>query len=270
MVSPIGKKRFLVFISAVVGWSFCFFCQRTLPSVIGYMTVSDTAQGGLRGEQSKPVITREEYGRLQNIFVIAYSSSILVSGFLSDYINPRLLFFISMGMSGVFCAVFPLTIGSPFLCSLVWFLFGCFEGCCWPATAKMVKQMYTPSELGMWWSFLSGASNCAAAVSPLFIASIVKNTNWQTCFYITGIIPIILLPLILYMIRSNCVVTPGKQPNPQDHSVRHSTQWYEVFFVSTLQLVIVVYIILWVAKSSIHGWALLYLQEVVQCMLLES
>lgn len=254
-------KRFQVFLSAVIGWSFCFLCQRTLPSAIGYMT---TRQEG--PSSADPVFSKEEYGQLQNLFVIAYSSSILLGGFLSDYFDPKALFFLSLGVSGTFCTIFPLTVGCPLLNSLVWFFFGAFEGLGWPATAKMVKQMYTPAELGVWWSFLSCASNIAASISPLLVSYIVEYSNWQTSFYVMGLTPIILLLPLSMIIESNSTSKYQTSTNPQS-SVSH--KWYQVFLVSTLQLIIVVYIILWVAKSSVNNWAQLYLQEVCQqCMLI--
>lgn len=178
-----------MFISAVLGRSCCFFCQRTLPSAIGYMTAGFSEETALIDGQRQTrslelnelVFTKEKYGQLQNLFVIAYSTSILFSGFLSDYLNPRILFYLSMGMSGLLCTIFPLTTGYTLLCSIVWLCFGIFEGCGWPATAKIVKKMYTPIELGMWWSFLSEscASNIAASISPLFISYIVSCSGWQ-------------------------------------------------------------------------------------------
>ena len=259
--SASGGKRFQVFLSAVIGWSFCFLCQRTLPSAIGYMT---TRQEGLSG-LADPVFSKEEYGQLQNLFVIAYSSSILLGGFLSDYFDPKILFFLSLGVSGTLCTIFPLTVGSPLLNSFVWFFFGAFEGLGWPATAKMVKRMYTPAELGVWWSFLSCASNIAASFSPLLVSYIVEYSNWQTSFYVTGLIPVILLLPLLMIIESNSTPKHQMSTNPRS-SVNH--KWYQVFLVSALQLIIVIYIILWVAKSSVNNWAQLYLQEVCQqCML---
>lgn len=255
-----GGKRFQVFLSAVLGWSFCFLCQRTLPSAISYMTA------GQEDEDRGPVLSKEEYGQLQNLFVIAYSSSILLGGFLSDNIDPRILLFLCLGISGTLCTIFPLTVGNPFLNGLVWFFFGAFEGLGWPATAKMVKQMYTSAELGVWWSFLSCASNIAASISPLLVSYIAEHSNWQTSFYVTGLTPIILLLPLSMIISSNHTPQCQTSANPQS-TVSH--KWYQVFFVPALRLIIVVYIILWVAKSSVNNWAQLYLQEVCQqCTLL--
>lgn len=266
MESARGGKRFYVFLSAVIGWSFCFLCQRTLPSAIGYMTTRQirTEDNQYSDSSNDPVFSKEDYGTLQNLFVIAYSSSILLGGFLSDYFDPRILFFLSLGMSGTLCAIFPLTVGNPLLNSFVWFFFGTFEGFGWPATAKMVKQMYTSAELGVWWSFLSCASNIAASVSPLLVSYIVEYSSWQTSFYVTGLIPILLILPLSMAINLNSTPKRQMSTNPQS-SVNQ--KWYQVFLVSTLQLVIVVYIILWVAKSSVNNWAQLYLQEVCQqCM----
>ena len=265
------SRRFLVFISAVLGWSSCFFCQRTLPSSIGYMTAGFGQETSTSGNQRRTeswelnelVLTKEEYGQLQNLFVIAYSTSILISGFLSDYINTKILFYLSIGMSGILCTIFPLTIGNTLLCSIVWFCFGIFEGCGWLATAKIVKQMYTPIELGMWWSFLSCASNITASISPLFISYIVSCAGWQTGFYITGLNSMFFLLPVAMIMRFDGDTTP--KPRPRS-TLGH--RWYHVFFVPRLQFVIVIYIILWVAKSSVNNWALLYLHEVYQqCML---
>ena len=92
MESATERKRFHVFLSAVVGWGFCFLCQRTLPSAIGYMTTSETGRedGQYSDSKSGPVFSKEEYGQLQNLFVIAYSSSILLGGFLSDILTQRI------------------------------------------------------------------------------------------------------------------------------------------------------------------------------------
>ena len=257
-----GGKRFQVFLSAVIGWSFCFLCQRTLPSAIGYMT---TSQEGPLSADHAPVFSKEEYGQLQNLFVVAYSSSILLGGFLSDYFDPRILFFLSLGMSGMLCSIFPLTVDNPLLNSLVWFFFGAFEGLGWPSTAKLVKQMYSPAELGVWWSFLSCASNIAASISPLLVSYIVEYSNWQTSFYVIGLTPIVLLLPLSMTIKTSS--SPKQQTST---SLRSSVnqKWYQVFLVSKLQLITVVYIILWVVKSSVNNWAQLYLQEVCQqCML---
>ena len=258
-----GGYRLLLFVSAVFGWSCCFLCQRTLPSAIGHMSSTTATKYSDNEDGNVPVFTKEEYGRLQNLFVAAYSTSILFSGFLSDYFNPRVLFFVSMAMSGTLCAAFPLTTGNKTLCSFTWFLFGLFEGCGWPATAKMVKQMYTPSELGIWWSFLSSCSNLAASISPLFVSFVIEHSNWQTCFYITGSIPVLSFPILALVIGSNSV-TKSNMHNPSDVHTSRVHKWYQVFLSSTLWLIVAVYIILWVAKSSTNNWALLYLEEVCQ------
>ena len=268
-----GSKRLLVFVSAVFGWGCCFLCQRTLPSAIGHMTSATATDYSHSGAQNHPVFTKNQYGRLQNLFVAAYSVSILFSGFLSDYFNPRILFYLSMTMSGLLCAVFPLTTDNMTLCSTVWILFGVFEGCGWPATAKMVKQMYTPAELGMWWSFLSSCSNLAASISPVFVSLIFQHSNWWTAFYVTGSIPLLSFPLIALMIGTNsaAILEQQHKTNNLRSSAQAQYKWHRVFVISSLWLIIIVYIILWVAKSSTNNWALLYLEEVCQqCKLLQQ
>jgi sugar phosphate permease len=98
------------------------------------------------------------------------------------------------------------------------------------------------------------------------VSYIIEYSNWQTSFYVTGLTAIaLLLPLsMIIKTRSSPKHQTGTNLRPSVNQ-----KWYQVFLISTLQLIIAVYIILWVAKSSVNNWAQLYLQEVCQqCMLI--
>ena len=267
-----------MFSSLVLGWISYYVCQRTLPSAIALMVPERTHAVDTDHNDTGVVTTgfsKGDLGKLQSCFAIAYAMSIFINGFLSDRLNPKFLFGFGLMTSSTLCLLFPLTEGNIILSCVVWFLFGLFQGCGWPSSAKLLRLWFSSEELGTWWSILSCSSNFSSSLIRYFMS---QATNWRHCFHAIGATTLFLSIPILYNIHcppsKNSVMSKEPSSGKEIETVTSNSHlrvepsktlpWYGAFLVFDLWVVALLYVPWWLAKGSVLDWGQLYLEEFVK------
>lgn len=238
-----------------------YLCQRTLPSSLPYLLSSNKASSSAADSQDNAAFSKIYMGQLQSVYAVAYSFSVLITGVMSDVINPKIIHAVGLGMSGIFLAVFPFTEGSHLLSCLVCVCMGLSQACGWPSTSRILTRLYHPSELGIPLSLMSTGANLAALASPLLVGSIVSVSSWRNSFYAFGLLAVFLsLPVALI---SSLHTTPSHRPATKNKSGQvtevDGDQWRSrswLFFIGSL---VAVHAALWLVKASVLDWGQLYL-----------
>lgn len=148
---------------------------------------------------------------------------------------------------------------------VVYALFGLFQGCGWPCTAKILRQTYRPSELGVPWGVMSTASSFAAFLSPFLVSTIITNSgNWKYCFYIFGSIALFLALPIAFITNLSSDHPINTKPRPShtpEQKQSSKVRWFHVFLVRDLWGVMTIHSMLWLVKASVLDWGQLYLVQ---------
>ena len=236
------------YILLYVGWTILFLSQRTVPTTILHLQTTES-------------FSLEDIGRLLSCFGITYALTKLASGFLYDslHLNPKLFFCLGLGVGGVLVFIFPLAAGtSVSLACLVWLGAGLLHGLGWPACARMMKQWYTPSNIGKRYMLLSAASNVASALAPILSAYTTSLLDWQCIYYIVGtccLVTTITLVVGIEISPEKSVVQNGTVTRSEVHS------WYGVFLFKEFWFVTMLSASVWTVKASIQDWVQLYMTQ---------
>lgn len=116
---------------------------------------------------------------------IAYAISKFIGGVLSDRLSSRLLFTSGLLLSGLATLLFANS-DSVLLYTILWFVNGLAQGFGWPACAKILRQWFSPTQFGFFWSLLSASANISGGLSPFVTAYVVIYYGWRTSLLIAG------------------------------------------------------------------------------------
>jgi len=252
--------KLLLFGTLYIGRMVFYLCQRTLPSSIPYIISNGNGNTthSQELEHHQEAFSQAYLGQLLSLFAASYSLSFLFSGILLDVINIRLLFPIAMGTSGCILVTFPFIGENQLLGSLLFVFLGLTLGCGWPCTAKILRQVYKPSELGVPWGIMSSSSNIAMLMAPLLASWIISFGSWKDMFYICGILALALATPILVV--TNCIAAPSSTRKvPEQPTSNSKTRWFELLLNGNLRSVMVMHAMMWVVKASVMDWGQLYL-----------
>ena len=262
--------KLLLFTTMFVGWLSFYLCNRTLPSSIPYIISlsngsSNAPQESQFSEERNP-FSQAYLGQLLSFFAVTSSLSFLVSGVMSDVVNVKLLFSAALGLSGLLLATFPLIGENHTFGSLLYICLGITLGCGWPCTAKILRQTYQPSELGVPWGIMSTSSSIATLLSPFLVSWIVSMGSWKNTFYSFGTLAVSLAIPVLIIAnfssiagseaadRKTTSASAGSRAGPR-------VRWYHVVYVAPLWGVMIVHAMMWVGKATVQDWGQLYLVQ---------
>ncbi|XP_030849447.1 glucose-6-phosphate exchanger SLC37A4-like isoform X2 [Strongylocentrotus purpuratus] len=164
-------------------------------------------------------LKNNDLGTITSSLTLAYSISKFIGGILSDQISPRVMFPLGLFATGALSLQFSVSTSvQSFI--LVSFLMGLAQGVGWPAVAKVLKQWYPQSEIGLWWSLISAAANVAGTLGPLGLALLAINFGWRGAMQFCAGGAIIVAATAGFMIRSSptdvglpSIQTSSDQPN---------------------------------------------------------
>ena len=254
-----SRWRWIIFASLFVGWSFYYFSRKALPSSMPALI----KHGGF---------SKDDIGMIASSFAASYGFSKFFGTFILDYIGARVMFSIGLGLSGICCVLFPLT-NNVFICSTIWLIFGIAQGFGWNPCAKLLKEWYTPSQMGTWWSILSSAANVAGAISPVLFTYMLSKTSWQSMYFLTGVITSSLGIVVLLTIKNSpsdvgIHTSFGSSKKEADIPKREGDDkahnWHYVFFEKDLWIAGTIYAILYLLKASLVDWSQLYFIQVAK------
>ena len=212
--------------------------------------------------------TKDNVGMIASSFAFSYGISKLVFSFVADHVSPGKLFVSGLLLNGICCIVFPVSSSVTMAC-IVWFTAGIVQGCGWPACVPLLKSWYPPTQIGTWWSILSGAGNIASGLSPLLILYITQQSDWATSYYLIGISAFIVGCVAFFTIKDSPkdvgirtnIVHKNKEKGKKT-SDSGGSSWYAVFLYFDLWVVSYLYLNASLVKDGVLGWMQLFLVEV--------
>ena len=92
----------------------------------------------------------DQVGLIASSQNLAYAISKFLGGIASDRLSSKLLFSLGLLVSGLATILFSYS-SSVTVFTICWFMNGLAQGAGWPSIAKLLKNWFSPSELGTWW-----------------------------------------------------------------------------------------------------------------------
>ncbi len=252
--------RIRTFYAMWAGYAFFYFTRKSFTYAMPMM-------------QAELGLGKFELGLLGSILYITYGASKFLSGMLGDKSNPRYFMSIGLILTGLFNFLFGLS--SYFWAFAVfWGLNGVFQGWGWPGCAKLLTHWYSQSERGRWWSLWNTSHNIGGSLIPLLVAACADHYGWRYAMYVPGIICILGGLFIMNRLRD----TPQSLGLPPIEKFRGDTtpsSKKEKSHVSTKELLFeyvlknryiwvlaVAYFLIYVIRTAINDWSMVYLIEV--------
>ena len=225
----------------------------------------------LMGTEEMP-FSKEYFGKLQSAFSIAYSTSFLVAGLLSDVMNMEVPFSLGLAASGMLLIIFPLISGNQLYGLVLYFVLGLSQGCGWPSVSKILRQTYHPHERAKPWSIMTTASSIVLLFSPFLVGFIIDNSSWQSSFYIFGITALFLTFPVFFIIHYLSGNSAHLNCNGDKSAIKYkisdepklqlfTMKWFQMLLVFDLLYITAIRCVLWVVKASVHDWGQSYLTE---------
>ncbi len=221
--------------------------------------------------------TKEQIGILGSIFYVIYGMSKFAGGMLSDRSNPRYFMSISLLITAIANIFFGFS--SSLMCFILfWSINAIFQGWGWPPCARLLTHWYSQSERGRWWGFWNSSHNIGGAAIPIIVAnSILIFGSWRAGLFIPAIITIIIAIFVMNRLRD----IPESQGLPpieiykKDHVEKQLNSqikdqdkksilyifFHYIFNNHYVWLLAFSYVLVYVVRTAINDWGLLYLDE---------
>lgn len=197
---------------------------------------------------------------------VAYAISKFLGGILSDRVSSRLLFSSGLTACGLVTLLFA-NCASVEAFTLLWFLNGFGQGCGWPACSKMLKQWFSPSQFGTWWSVLSASTNISGGLAPFISAFLILNYGWRFSLVVAGSVSVALGSIAL-VVLVNSPADVGLPPvsgisTKEGKGGKASSDGTvaDLLKCPALWLVSFCYMVVFCAKTSTVDWGQLYILE---------
>lgn len=254
--------RFRTFYAMWIGYAFFYFSRKSFTFAMPVL-------------QSELGLTKFELGLLGSILYITYGASKFLSGIMGDRSNPRYFMSIGLILTGLFNLLFG--ISSYFWAfALFWGLNGWFQGWGWPGCAKLLTHWYSQSERGRWWSAWNTSHNVGGALIPILGAACAEYYGWRSAMYIPGLLCIAAGFFIMNRLRDTpqSLGLPPVEIFRNDHSSSSSLKtekselstreilWQYVFCNKAIWLLAIANFLIYVIRTGVNDWSMLYLIEV--------
>lgn len=228
------------------------------------MLVRRTLSSSMKSLIQHNVYTKDNIGMIASSFSFSYGGSKLFFSFVSDRASPRRIFTTGLLLTGICCLLFPVSTGVVMACVL-WFIAGVVQGCGWAPCVIFLKNWYSPSQIGTWWSILSASGNVASALSPLIILYITNLSNWTISYYLIGITTLVLSCAMTYTIKDSPqeIGSKAQTITKKDKSISNTgnEKWYSVFLIFNLWVISFLYACILLLKYGVLSWMQLFLVE---------
>lgn len=218
--------------------------------------------------------SKGDLGFLVSILSITYGLSKFLSGIIADRSNPRYFMALGLILTGLFNIFFGLT-SSIILFALFWGLNGWFQGWGWPPCARLLTHWYSQKERGTWWGFWSTSHSVGGALIPVIAAFSAQFLGWRYAMYLPGVLSILVGFFIINRLRDTpqSVGLPSiekfKNDYPDDPSNGEERELSvkEILFKYVLRnryiwILAISYFFVYVIRTAINDWTVLYLVEV--------
>jgi MFS transporter, ACS family, glucarate transporter len=243
-------------------------------SVVTYM---DRVNISVTARQMMPAfgLTPEEMGLVFSAFVVGYALFQVPGGWLADRWGPRLVLTGALAWWSVCTALTALAAASPLAdvlgivgaLAVVRFALGLGEAVALPSFNRAVTNWMPPDARGLGIGIAIGGIGFGSAITPPLAAWIMVNWRWQTVFYLSAGLGVVMGVLWWTLARDrpeehfwgqrSALPADTQRSDPETGFFRrsifeHSTMWWLVLSYSCLGYVAYVYL----------SWFYLYLVNV--------
>jgi MFS transporter, OPA family, sugar phosphate sensor protein UhpC len=252
--------RMRIFYAMWAGYAFFYFTRKSFTFAMPAM-------------QSELGLGKFELGLLGSMLYISYGASKFLSGILADRSNPRYFMSIGLILTGIFNLFFGFS-SSFWAFAIFWALNGIFQGWGWPACAKQLTNWYSQSERGRWWSLCTTSHNVGGSLIPILGAACAEYYGWRYAMYVPGVICILAGLFVMNRLRDTPQslglppvekfrndYTAGKKKEKSALSVKEMLVQH-IFSNKYLWILSAVYFFIYVIRTAINDWSMLYLIEV--------
>jgi OPA family sugar phosphate sensor protein UhpC-like MFS transporter len=225
------------------------------------------------GMQADLGLSKFELGMLASILSLIYGASKFINGIMGDRSNPRYLMSIGLIATGIFNILFGFS-SLYWTFAIFWGLNGWFQGWGWPGCAKLITHWYSQSERGRWWGSWNTCHNLGGALIPLLAAACAEYYGWRYAMYVSGSISILVGLFIMNRLRDIPQSLglppiekyrndyPNQKPIPEKSLSTKEILLKYVLGNKFIWILAVVYFLIYVIRTAINDWSMLYLIEV--------
>lgn len=130
-------------------------------------------------------LSNVQYAQLANLFLVAYTVSLVLSGRLVDKLGTRLAMPLFVGVWSLANMATGLTksFASMGACR---FVLGLGEAGNWPASAKVVSEWFPARERALAIGFYTLGATIGATIAPVLVNWLASDGNWRYAFVATG------------------------------------------------------------------------------------
>ena len=126
--------RWMVYITLFLGYSSYYFSRKSytfaIPALIQDLNLK-----------------KNELGAITSGFAAMYGVGKFTGGLLSDTLSPRTMFTAGMLLTGMINILIGFT-GNVWLLTFLWSMNGLAQGCGWPPCTKLLREWFSPYEVG--------------------------------------------------------------------------------------------------------------------------
>ncbi len=215
---------------------------------------------------------KSDLGILGSILSITYGMSKFLSGILADRSNPRYFMAAGLILTGVLNILFGFTSSLVFF-AIFWGLNGWFQGWGWPPCARLLTHWYSQKERGTWWGFWNSSHSVGGALIPLLAAFCAEYWGWRYAMYIPGVLCIGVGLFVINRLRDtpqSLGLPPIEKFRDDYPTAKHEQEkelpMKEILFKYVLTnkyiwLLAISYFFVYIIRTGINDWSVLYLVE---------
>lgn len=199
-----------------------------------------------------------ELGLLASSQNVAYTISKFVGGVLADRYSCRWLFAFGLFLNGFIIFLFA-AFENIYVLTLIMFVNGLAQGFGWPAAAKILKNWFSPTEFGTWWSILSSSMNVACSLGPILATYLIAIYGWKCFFYIIGI-----LSILLTLSTQFCMIDKpedvGYKPITKEQTTKKGRGSFKDLLTNRLMWIVgFCYMNIFLVRTAVLDWGQLFL-----------
>ncbi len=251
--------RMRVFYSMYVGYVFYYFTRKSLTFAMPAL-MQDLG------------FDMSDLGIFSSILAVSYGISKFVNGIWADRSNARYFMAFGLILTGVLNILFG-CVSSLFLFSLLWGLNGWFQGHGWGPCARLLTHWYSQKERGTWWGAWTTTHGVGGGVIPIATALLAQEFGWRYAMVLPGVLAIAMGFFLINRLRDTpqSLGLPSIEKFNNDYSTQkpHENELTvrELLFQYVLRnkylwILGISYFFVYVIRSAINDWTVLYLVQV--------
>lgn len=251
--------RWRVFVAMYFGYAFYYFSRKSFTFAMPSM-MQDLG------------FDKSELGIVGSALAITYGISKFLSGMLTDKSNPRFLMGFGLILTGIFNFFFGCSSSILFFI-VFWAMNGLFQGWGSPPCARLLTYWYSQKERGTWWGVWNTSHGLGGAIIPMIAVFCAQNWGWRYALYVPGCLCIVMGFFLMIRLRDTpqSVGLPPIEDFKGESVIKKTdtgknSSLKEILFQHVLSnkfiwVLAISYFFVYVIRTAINDWSLLFLVE---------